>query len=214
MRKSDGGAESGQAQALLNAAEDLFVERGFHGTSVTDITERAGTSVGALYYHFGSKNDIYHALWSRYMDAQAARAREAVTLLRDAGVTDGRRLFLAGTRAYLTSAWVHRGVVRLMADGDAPAGFAGVARRFTQEWARQNTKLLRLDDPLGDRALASIITGSIGGIAREVAECETAEESEALIAKAIEIYGMLLGLSAMSSAGLAQTMIDVAPRES
>jgi hypothetical protein len=91
-----------------------------------------------------------------------------------------------------------------MADGDAPPGFAAVARRSTQAWARQNTKLLTypassplrntLEDPLGNRALGSIVTGSIGGIAREVAACETKEEADGLIAKAIEIYGMLLGL--------------------
>ncbi|WP_187438234.1 TetR/AcrR family transcriptional regulator [Actinomadura decatromicini] len=201
MRKSEAG-ETGQAHALLNAAEELFTERGFYGTSVSDITERAGTSVGALYYHFASKNGVYHALWSRYMDAQSARTREAVALLRDAGVSDGRRLFLAGTRAYLTSAWQHSGLVRMVSDGDAPAGFAGVARRFSQQWARQNTKLLQVSDPLADRALSSIVTGSIGGVAREVADCETAEDAEALIAKTIEIYGTLLGLRPVPSNGL------------
>ncbi|WP_067887966.1 TetR/AcrR family transcriptional regulator [Actinomadura chibensis] len=211
MRKSEVG-ENGQAQALLNAAEELFTERGFYGTSVSDITERAGTSVGALYYHFASKNGVYHALWSRYMDAQSARTREAVALLRDAGVSDGRRLFLAGTRAYLTSAWQHSGLVRMVSDGDAPAGFAGVARRFSQQWARQNTKLLQASDPLGDRALSSIVTGSIGGVAREVADCETAEEAEALIAKTIEIYGTLLGLRPVPSNGLfAAEPVDAEP---
>ncbi|WP_165968901.1 TetR/AcrR family transcriptional regulator [Actinomadura sp. KC06] len=209
MRKSDGG-ENGQAQALLNAAEELFTERGFYGTSVTDITERAGTSVGALYYHFGSKNGVYHALWSRYMDAQSGRTREAVTLLRAAGVMDGRRLFLAGTRAYLTSAWHHSGLVRMVSDGDAPAGFAGVARRFSQEWARQNTKLLQVSDPLADRALSSIVTGSIGGIAREVADCETLEDADALIAKAIEIYGSLLGVRPFPAADAAEPGAEAA----
>jgi AcrR family transcriptional regulator len=179
----------------LNAAEELFVAHGFSGASVTDITELAGTSVGTLYYHFGSKNGVYKELWQRYIRTQRTRTREAVTLLREAGVTDGRRLFLAGTRAYLTSSWEHRGIVRLVSDGDAPPSFAVVTRRVTLEWAYENSKLLPKDDPLAARALRSILTSSIGGIAREVADCLAWHEADQLIGKAIEVYAELLGIS-------------------
>ena len=40
---------------LLDAAIELFARRGFHGTTMRDIAERAGANVAAGHYHFGSK---------------------------------------------------------------------------------------------------------------------------------------------------------------
>ena len=43
---------------LLQAAADVFAERGYEGTRVADIAAAAGVSNGALYAHFGSKADL------------------------------------------------------------------------------------------------------------------------------------------------------------
>ena len=54
---------SGSAETrdrLLDAAERLFAERGFEGTSMRAITQGAGTSVSAANYHFGSKEKLLH----------------------------------------------------------------------------------------------------------------------------------------------------------
>lgn len=50
------------SDALLAAARDLFVERGFDGTSIRAITQRAGANLGAVTYHFGSKRALYEAV--------------------------------------------------------------------------------------------------------------------------------------------------------
>ncbi|MGH8309797.1 MAG: TetR family transcriptional regulator, partial [Steroidobacteraceae bacterium] len=39
---------------ILDAAEQLFARRGFHGVSVRDITSEAGVDVALVNYHFGS----------------------------------------------------------------------------------------------------------------------------------------------------------------
>ena len=44
---------------LVAAATALFAERGFHGTTVRDIAERAGANVAAGNYHYGSKKALY-----------------------------------------------------------------------------------------------------------------------------------------------------------
>jgi AcrR family transcriptional regulator len=46
---------------LLAVAGDLFTRFGYEGTSVRDITTRAKTNLGAITYHFGSKEALYHA---------------------------------------------------------------------------------------------------------------------------------------------------------
>lgn len=186
------------AQGLMRAARELFVTRGFSSTSVSDITERAGMSVGSLYYHYGSKAGVYLAIWSRCRRDQEARARETVAAVRAAGVTDGLRLYLAGTRAYLLGAWEHRDVVRLVADGDTPPGFGLRTRRSDQEWLRhsaallgENTRASGRDDPLRARAVVAIVAGAMTGICREVAACATREEAEELVARAIDVFARL-----------------------
>ncbi|MCU1642271.1 MAG: TetR/AcrR family transcriptional regulator [Nocardia sp.] len=42
----------------MQAALELFAEKGFHATSVGEIGDRAGIQRGALYYHIGSKEEL------------------------------------------------------------------------------------------------------------------------------------------------------------
>jgi AcrR family transcriptional regulator len=46
-------------QLLLDAARDLFAERGFKGTSTRDIADRAGVSEVMIFRHFGSKANLF-----------------------------------------------------------------------------------------------------------------------------------------------------------
>lgn len=57
---------------LLDAAEELVIERGFEGTTVADITRRADSSVGAFYSRFSDKDGLLHCLLERFSeDAEA-----------------------------------------------------------------------------------------------------------------------------------------------
>src|ERR1041385_425322 len=44
---------------IIDAATELFAERGFHTTTARDIARRAGANVAAGNYHYGSKKDLY-----------------------------------------------------------------------------------------------------------------------------------------------------------
>src|ERR1700691_1030926 len=46
---------------ILDAAEHLFAERGFRGTSVRAITDLAGANLAAVGYHFGSQAELLAA---------------------------------------------------------------------------------------------------------------------------------------------------------
>ena len=48
---------------ILQAAHLLFVERGFHGTSMRQIAQEAGIALGGIYNHFSSKEDIFSAVF-------------------------------------------------------------------------------------------------------------------------------------------------------
>jgi AcrR family transcriptional regulator len=62
-----GGPKSGVAAApsrerILDAAQSLFAENGFDGTSTKAIAGRAGVASGLLFYYFGSKQELLDTL--------------------------------------------------------------------------------------------------------------------------------------------------------
>ena len=52
-------------QAILYAATDLFGERGYAETHLSEIGERAGVTVRPIYYYFGSKEALFEAVVAR-----------------------------------------------------------------------------------------------------------------------------------------------------
>jgi len=53
------------ATLILDAAENLFAERGFDATSLRDIAGAVGIRVPSLYNHFGNKDELYRAVLAR-----------------------------------------------------------------------------------------------------------------------------------------------------
>jgi AcrR family transcriptional regulator len=54
--------------AILDAAERLFTEHGFHATSLRDITSEAGVNLAAVNYHFRSKHSLIGAVIARRLE--------------------------------------------------------------------------------------------------------------------------------------------------
>ena len=68
-RVSDQPPEAGSTrERILDVALDLFIEKGFDGTSLREIAEKLGFTKAALYYHYASKDDILMALHMRLHD--------------------------------------------------------------------------------------------------------------------------------------------------
>jgi AcrR family transcriptional regulator len=60
-------------ERLLAAAAALFAERGFFGTTVRQIAERARVNIAAGHYHFGSKQELYLEVTRRQFEQIAAQ---------------------------------------------------------------------------------------------------------------------------------------------
>lgn len=54
------------ANRILNQAMRIFLEKGYHGTSIDDITRAAKLTKGALYWHFRSKEDLLKRIIEEY----------------------------------------------------------------------------------------------------------------------------------------------------
>jgi AcrR family transcriptional regulator len=52
-------------ESLLDAAESLFSEHGIQAASLRAITQQAGANLAAVHYHFGSKEGLVRAVFSR-----------------------------------------------------------------------------------------------------------------------------------------------------
>jgi AcrR family transcriptional regulator len=66
---------------ILDAAEELFMQHGFEGTSMRLLTAKAGVNLAAVNYHFGSKDALIEALFRRRLDPMNAARLAALEKL-------------------------------------------------------------------------------------------------------------------------------------
>ncbi len=85
------GADKGPKRRLIDAATALFAEEGYAGTSVKEIVARADVSKPVLYYYFGSKEGMFHAILDWASERQEAVLDE---VLKMSGTALDRLLFL------------------------------------------------------------------------------------------------------------------------
>jgi AcrR family transcriptional regulator len=63
---------------LLGAAQEVFVERGYHAAAMDEIADRAGVSKPVLYQHFPGKLELYLALLDEHSAELVRKQREAL----------------------------------------------------------------------------------------------------------------------------------------
>ena len=70
---------------ILDAAEELFMQHGFEGTSMRQLTAQAGANLAAVNYHFGSKDALIEAVFRRRLDPMnAARIADLERMEKEA----------------------------------------------------------------------------------------------------------------------------------
>lgn len=81
-------AEPRRTAQIIDAAAQVFAERGYHGASTQDIADRLGIRQASLYYYFRSKEAALEAVCARGVDGYVERARE----IASSGVTPIEKL--------------------------------------------------------------------------------------------------------------------------
>lgn len=71
--------------AILDAAEQVFAEAGFHGATTRAIAEGAGANAALIHYYFGSKENLYEAVIARRAGAINDERRARLAALHRAG---------------------------------------------------------------------------------------------------------------------------------
>jgi AcrR family transcriptional regulator len=68
---------------ILGAAEELFAQYGFSGTSLRQVTSRADVNIAAVNYHFGSKENLVNEVFRRRMDEMSERRLNELRLAQE-----------------------------------------------------------------------------------------------------------------------------------
>lgn len=92
-RPTNTNPESAQTrERLLDAAEKLFAEQGFHSASVRDITREAKCNIASVNYHFGGKANLYREVFLRRLRDLRERRLARIAELRGGRLTLERLL--------------------------------------------------------------------------------------------------------------------------
>jgi AcrR family transcriptional regulator len=70
-------------ERILDAAEQLFAEYGYHGFTLKDVAARVGVSSTLIHYHFKGKESIYEAVWARKAPVSVRNRLEAMRRYAD-----------------------------------------------------------------------------------------------------------------------------------
>jgi AcrR family transcriptional regulator len=173
-----------QTQArLLDAALDAFAERGFHGTSVEDLCERAGFSRGAFYSNFSSKEELFVALYRRQAEQILATLTDLVPAASGslaevlaelvAAIPRDRRWFLVSTEFALhavrdPAAGQAYAAARARVRASFAARFAEVLDRFGRELTVPLEDLIRWLFAVHEGGLAQSYVEGGGDVASAV----------------------------------------------
>lgn len=88
-------------EAILDAAEQIFAERGYHGTSLRDVAAAAHAGIGLLNYYFSTKAELFRQVVLRRRDV--LQARVAASLQGVATDGDPREAGANVIRAFLAA---------------------------------------------------------------------------------------------------------------
>lgn len=121
-RRSKADAEKTR-ERLIAVANQLFQTHGYVDTSLNQICAELGITKGALFHHFGSKEKLFLAVWTRLQTDMDDAARKAAIEARSR--TDPYAALLAGCRTYLKYA-VRKDYQKIvLVDGPAVLGQQG-----------------------------------------------------------------------------------------
>ncbi|MBB1060485.1 TetR/AcrR family transcriptional regulator [Marilutibacter spongiae] len=142
---------------ILGAAEELFAQFGFTGTSLRQVTSRADVNIAAVNYHFGSKENLVNEVFRRRMDDMSAQRLAALR----AAVADA-----PGELEPILAAFVEPALA-LAQDRHGGASFVRVVARA---YAEKNDSLRKfLSDHYGHvlREFAKAISACVPALSKE-----------------------------------------------
>jgi AcrR family transcriptional regulator len=165
--------------ALISAARGLFGERGYAEVGTEEIVRAAGLTRGALYHHFGGKQDLLEAV---YEEIEAETTQQVAKVVLGSEMTSPLAAMRAGIEVFLESC-AEQEVQRIVLH-DAPAVLGW--ERWREIAAANGLGLIEASlvaaidageiRPLPVRAMAHLLLGALDEAAMLIARSEDPEE--------------------------------------
>lgn len=178
---------SARRAQLMEAAQSVFVESGYHSAAMDEIAERARVSKPVLYQHFPGKFDLYLALLEQH-------TREVPKLVREAieSTTDNAERVAAAINAFFEFVAREDAGFRLVFESDLtnePA-VAEKVDRMNRETADEVAKVVREDTGLSEEQ-AFLVAVALVGMSQVVARYWLTQGSAIPREEAARIVGTL-----------------------
>lgn len=172
---------------LLAAAQEVFVSRGYHATSMDDIADRAGVSKPVLYQHFPSKLELYLALLDEHADNLVRNVRGALQQSSE----NKQRVHLA-MQAYFDFVDAQGDAFRLIFESDQRNDPAVADRmdRMEQECVVALAETIMSDTGV-DKARAELLATGLAGAAEVAARKWVASGGVVPKAEAVDLISAL-----------------------
>jgi TetR/AcrR family transcriptional regulator len=180
-------------ERILEAALDIFAERGFEGARTRDIAERAGANLGLIKYYFDGKEALWKAAVDRAFAELQARFGDA---LEPAAGGDDRAHMEQMVRRFVRFAAEHPQFIRIMNDEGKRDGER--QRWLSAHYGRPMFRMLRerLERAQARGALPTlpaasffyILVGAAGLIFSQAPECREVTGVDPLDERAIAAH--------------------------
>lgn len=186
------------ADRLLDAAQDLFAEKGFKDTTMGEVARRAGSSTQTIYSRYASKVELLQAVVRRLGEHTYAALQQASTAEphgvepREFLVTMGCAIAADLTRGIagvnrLAFAEAHRmPELRLVSAHGFDRGAARI-RRALEQWRADGTLTVAGDPHLASAICMSMLTDR-PRIRAVLGEPMSQDEAKAYITQAVDIF--------------------------
>lgn len=96
-------------EKIIDAASAVFYEKGFHGGSIADITQRAGVGNGTFYIYFDSKLSVYRYLLVEYGKRIRAASNQAIS-----GCTNRKEAERLGIKSFFEFVLEDQGIFNII----------------------------------------------------------------------------------------------------
>lgn len=199
-------------EAIQRAAAEAFAESGFERAALTDVVERAGTSIGNFYKYFASKEELFDDFLPRGFTAELTRRiRAQVEALRaspDVTVLEEGHPYRRASEELLAFTIAHRERVVLLllrAQGTKHERFASEVVRLLVELATEHARATYpsfVGTPATKRALTRIYRAFVATMGTILSE----ERAERAVRDAVAFH------AAYHLTGLRALFLSVSPR--
>ena len=130
-------SEIGLREQILVTAKSLFIQQGYHGLAMRQISDAVGVSKAALYYHFKDKEELFLAILSSNLN----EIESAIDLIGSKQISCGEKITLF-VEYILKQPTEHRAIIRLASQEMAQLS-AAARKKFDRTYHDQFTGKLQ-----------------------------------------------------------------------